>query len=93
MSIHSMNALGGHQACLDAAPRAEPDDVVSSGAKGARHRERGNHMTAGAARHDQDRTRHVRPLSEATRPEASTSWLIRSITPIHASVTSMLERP
>ena len=61
------DALRGDQSRLDAALRAEPDDVVAAAAQHARRRERREHVPAGAARHDQGHVaRHSRRPSRDT---------------------------
>ncbi len=91
------NACGRHEARLDAALRAEPDDVVAAPLQHARRRERREDVAAGAASHDQcDLARHVRRPRAArrrTRPVACVSWWMRSSTPSQPSVTSMLLPP
>ncbi len=67
-------AGGGHEPRLDAALRAEPDDLAPP-AQRARDRERREHMPASAARHDHDRSRHGWRASDgsALLPDAATS--------------------
>ncbi len=85
-----------HEPGFDALARAQPDDLVAATAQHARGRERREHVATGAARHHQgDAATHRRRSARAagTRPEVTVSWWMRSSTPSHASVTSMLLPP
>jgi hypothetical protein len=76
------NALGRNEARLEPALGAEPHDLEGPLAQQARQRQGRKHVTAGAARHDEDRAAHHRPsrcpLSDRTvaEPRASSiaSW-------------------
>ncbi len=63
------DVLGRHQARLEPAARAEPDDAPRARAQHARQRQRREHVPAGAAGHDQDHRRaHESHLSLLQSP-------------------------
>ncbi len=84
--------FGRHEPRLDALSRAVPDDAAAARAELARERERREDVPARAAGHDDHGARHVVTVAGPRVREAA-SWYTRSRMPIHATVTTRLERP